>query len=165
MPAAPAAIRVARVTPRMVDAIRALRVDDAQLPYVGDTAFNLAQSQADPRSDAMAILLGDAVVGFYRLDHLPHAPVPQGTLRIDAALRAFVIDVAHQGAGLGTRAVAACRDDLRRRRPGYHVLGLNVHCSNTAAIRAYRSGGFVDTGSLVPGGRAGRQHFFILRLQ
>lgn len=165
MPAVPSAVRVAPVTPAMAAAVRSLRVTGPQRAYVGDTALNLFQSLADPRSDPMAILLDDAVVGFYRLDNLPHVAVPQGTLRIDAALRAFVIDQAHQGAGLGTRAVAACRDELRRRRPGYRVLALNVHCSNIAAIRAYRSAGFTDTGTLVPGGRAGRQHFFILRLQ
>ena len=156
-------IRVAPVTPALSAQVRALRVAPEQYSFVGDIVFNLVDAERDPRSDAMAILDGDEVIGFYRLDYAPTIvawePVPASV-----GLRAFMIDRSHQGRGFGTLAIAACCADLRRRHPERRLLALNVNCINRGAIRAYRKAGFVDTGELYFGGKAGPQHLMLRSL-
>ena len=49
-----ASIRVQPVTQALAAGVRALQVTSEQREYVGDAAFNLAQAQADPLSEAMA---------------------------------------------------------------------------------------------------------------
>ena len=102
----PPAIAVRPVTPALADAVRALQVAPGQGDYVGDTAFNLEQAQADPLSEAMAILAGDTVAGFYRLDFAPNAVAGHGFGAPSVGLRAFMLDRAWQGRGLGARATA-----------------------------------------------------------
>jgi RimJ/RimL family protein N-acetyltransferase len=156
-------IRVAPVTRELAEPVRALRVAPEQYSFVGDIAFNLIDAERDPNSDAMAILVGDRVVGFYRLDYAPTIvalkPIPASV-----GLRAFLIDRCYQGRGYGTRAIAACCADLRRRHPERKLLALNVNCCNRNAIRAYRKAGFVDTGELYFGGSAGPQHLMLRSL-
>ena len=80
-------IRVAPVTPTLADGVRALQVAPSQAAYVGDPAFNLANTLQDRYGEAMAVLAGDEVVGFYRLDFSPCAitgtrhPVPSVGIR------------------------------------------------------------------------------------
>lgn len=160
----PTRIHVAPITPTLAAGVRALRVTPEQYSFVGDILFNLIDAEQDPRSDAMAILAGDEVVGFYRLDYAPTIvawkPVPASV-----GLRAFLIDRKHQGHGFGARAVMACCADLRRRHPERKLLALNVNCCNRSAIRAYRKAGFVDTGELYFGGKAGPQHLMLCSLE
>ncbi|HVI57832.1 MAG TPA: GNAT family N-acetyltransferase [Luteimonas sp.] len=156
-------LRVAPVTPEREAAVRALRVAADQLPFVGDIAFNLDDALGDPRSEAMAILVGEVVAGFYRLDFAPTIVARKALDAASAGLRAFCLDAGWQGRGLGTRAVRACCEDLRARHPGIALLALNVNCRNVAAINAYRKAGFVDTGELYLGGSAGPQHLMVRR--
>ncbi len=158
------AIRVAPVTQALAAQVRALRVAPEQYSFVGDIAFNLVDAERDPRSDAMAILDGDEVIGFYRLDYAPTIVAWQ-PIAASVGLRAFLIDRRHQGRGYGTLAIAACCADLRRRHPDRKLLALNVNCINRSAIRAYRKAGFVDTGELYFGGRAGPQHLMLRSLE
>lgn len=157
-------LRVALITPSLACAVRALRVDPSQHAWVGDPTSNLIDAQADPHSDAMAVLLGEQVVGFYRIDMAPDA-CGDGWGRRCAALRALVIDRDLQGQGLGTRAVRACCDDLQRRHPRLHLLMLQVGCTNHAAIAAYRNAGFIDTGQLRASVRSGPQRRMVRQLQ
>ena len=156
-------VRVARVTGELAPQVRALRVAPDQYSFVGDVEFNLVDAQRDPRSDAMAILADDEVIGFYRLDYAPTIvawkPVPASV-----GLRSFLIDRRYQGHGYGTAAVEACCADVRRRHPEPRLLALNVNCMNRGAIRAYRKAGFVDTGELYFGGSAGPQHLMLRSL-
>ena len=156
-------IHVTPVTPALAPAVRALRVAADQYPYVGDVTFNLIDAERDPLSDAMVILAGDEVIGFYRLDYAP-TTVTCKPLEAAIGLRAFLIDRNRQGRGLGTRAIRACCEDIQRRHPDRRVLALNVNCRNVAAIRAYRNAGFVDSGELYFGGSAGPQHLMLRRL-
>jgi RimJ/RimL family protein N-acetyltransferase len=158
------AVTVQPVTPALADAVRALQVAPGQADYVGDTAFNFAQAQADPLSEAMAILAGDTVAGFYRLDFAPNAVAGRGFGAPSVGLRAFMLDRAWQGRGLGARATAALCADLQRRHPRRRLLVLTVNCRNTAAIAAYRRAGCIDTGELFRGGRAGPQHLMLRAL-
>ncbi|MDQ3495350.1 MAG: GNAT family N-acetyltransferase [Pseudomonadota bacterium] len=164
MPAAPA-LRVAPVTPQLADAVRALRVAPGQHVHVGDVSFNLADAEANPDSEAMAILADDRVIGFYRLDYQPTV-VARISLRSAAAvvLRAFLLDRAWQGRGLAGRALLACCRDVSLRHPRRRLMALNVDCRNVVAVRAYRQAGFVGCGELVSGGSAGPQHLMLRQL-
>lgn len=167
MPAMPAvpAIQVTPVTPALAPAVDALQVEPGQLPYVGETAFNRQQAQDDPMSEAMAVLAGDTVIGFYRLDFAPNAIVGHGFDLPSVGVRALMLDHARQGRGDGTRTVLALCDDLRRRHPRRRLLVLTVNCRNRAALAAYRKAGCVETGKLHAGGRAGPQHVMLRFLQ
>jgi len=154
-------LQVCPVTPLLATAVGALQVAPEQRDYVGDAAFNLAQAQADPRSEAMAVLLDGNVIGCYRLDFADNAVIGRSLGVPGVGLRAFMLDRRWQGRGLGSRAMLALCDDLRARHPHRRLLVLLVNCRNRAAVAAYRKAGCVDTGELHPGGRAGPQHLLI----
>lgn len=158
-------VRVAPVDDATAGAVRGLQIAPDQYAYVGDIAFNLADSQRDPMSEAMTVLIDDAVAGFYRLDFAPNAVAGRALAQPSVGLRGFLIDRAQQGRGIGTQAMVACCDDLRHRHPQRHVLALTVNCGNLAAVAMYRKAGFVDTGELYQGGSAGPQHLMLYRLQ
>lgn len=162
--ATPAELRVVPVTPEIAAAVRALRAEPAQYAFVGDVVANLIHAQACPASEPMAILADGEVVGFYRIDL--HPGIVDGCDYADAcaALRCLLIDRSRQGHGLGTRALQACCEDLEHRHPQLRMLALTVNCGNAGAIRAYRKTGFVDSGRLYFGGRAGPQHLLLRRL-
>ncbi len=157
----PPAVHVLPITPALAAAIDALQVTPEQHPYVGDTAFNRTQAQDDPFSEAMAILSGQEVIGFYRLDFAANAVAGRGFGVPSVGLRAFMLDHARQGRGDGTRAMRALCADLRQRHPRRRLLVLTVNCRNRAAVVAYRKAGCVDTGELYAGGRAGPQHLML----
>lgn len=162
-------LRVRVVTPQLAVAVRALRVTSQQYPYVGDVSFNLTDAAADPHSEAMAILYanpggGEQVIGFYRLDYRATVVAWKPLCSASVGLRAFMLDRAWQGRGLGAGATAVCCGDLQRRHGERRLLALNVNCRNFAAIRVYRKAGFVDTGEFYFGGNAGPQHLMVRRL-
>lgn len=155
-----APVRVLPLDAGRAEAACALEVDPAQVAWAGDIAWNVEHALADAGCEPMAVLLGEAVVGFYRLDPgaslVSRERLPEATL----ALRAFALDRRWQGLGLGRRALAACCHDLACRARA-RLLGLNVHRANLAALRLYRGAGFVDSGELVWGGRAGPQSLLL----
>jgi RimJ/RimL family protein N-acetyltransferase len=157
-------VRVVPVdTPELAAAVRALRADPAQYAFVGDVAANLVEAEAAPHSEAMAILSGNQVVGFYRIDLRPGAFAGHDYGEACASLHSLLIDRAQQGRGLGARALEACCTDLEHRHPGLRLLALTVNCVNLGAIRAYQRAGFVN-GGLYFGGSAGPQHLMLRRL-
>ena len=168
MHAAASRIHVAPVTPASADAVRALRLGPGQDAYAGDPALNLRIAQGDPQCEAMAVFADDAVIGFYRLDFRAEAILgrPFGGAADGAvvALRALLIDARQQRCGLGLRAVQALCADVERRHAMRRLLLLLVHCCNQPAIATYRRAGFVDTGQLFEGGRAGPQHLMLRTL-
>jgi RimJ/RimL family protein N-acetyltransferase len=164
MDSAASLLHVRPVTPALAEGVRALRVKSGQSGYVGDPAFNLANAQDDPLSEAMAVLVGAEVIGFYRLDFAPRAIAGRLFGAPSVGLRAFVIDARRQGQGFGARAALALCEDVQRRHPRQRLLLLAVHCRNRAGIATYRKAGFVDTGELLGGGRAGPQHLMLRSL-
>ena len=89
--------------------------------------------ERDPRSDAMAILVGAIAIGFYRLDYAPTIVARKSIGDASVGLRAFFIDLDWQGRGLGTRAVAgAAATTCSARHPERRLLALNVNCRNIA---------------------------------
>ena len=163
-PAAPACIRVAPVNAELAPAVRALRAASGQSAYIGDVAFNLADAQRDPFSDAMAVLADDHVVGFYRLDFAPNTIAGRDLGEPTLGLRGMLIDRGLQGRGYGKLALRACCDDARQRHPERRLLVLAVHCCNHGAIATYAGAGFHDTGERLPGGAAGPQQLMLRRL-
>lgn len=128
-------VTVRPVTDAMAARLCDLRVETAQYRYVGDIQAALFDAAGKPQCQAMAVLLGDEVVGFYCIDFAcgdAHR----------AVLRGLRIDRNHQGRGLGRRALAACIDDLRRRHPGVRTLVAHVDHGNRRAIDLYRGAGF-----------------------
>lgn len=161
---AASAVRVQPVTPALHRGVAALRVTTAQRAQVGDVAVHLAQAAQDPSSEPMAILAGDTVVGFYRLDFARRVVAGRDIGTTGVALQPFLVDAHWQGRGLGTRALRALLDDLQARHPERRLLLLAVGCGNHAARALYRRAGFLDTGTLVPGGRGGPQHLLLRAL-
>jgi len=164
MPAVTARVRVEPIVDPDSSAacqVRALSVSAEQYRYVGDTAFNLSDTLRDPMGEAMAVFAEGTVVGFYRLDFAPNAVVGRSLGAPSVGLRAFAIDLRHQGRGYGAAAMVACCDDLRRRHPDRAFVVLTVNCINAPAIAAYRKAGFIDTGQLFHGGSAGPQHVML----
>ncbi len=163
------AISVQPVTPALMDArlaaaVRALQVSPEQRDYVGDVAFNLADAQRDPLSEAMAVLADAAVIGFYRLDFAPCAVTGRAMGVPSVAVRAFLIDQVSQGQGYGSRAVRALCADLQQRHRERKLVILLVNCRNHAAQAVYRNAGFIATGEFFAGGRAGAQSLMIRSL-
>lgn len=151
-------VRVAPVTADMHAAIAGLRAKPGQEAYAGDPALGLRMAQGDPMGEAMAVLEGDTVIGFYHLDFSPNAVIGRGIGVPGVGLRAFVIDAGRQGRGAGVLAALALCADIEARHPLRRLLLLLVHCRNTAGIATYRKAGFVDSGQLFAGGKAGPQH-------
>ena len=158
-------VYVTPVKPSMCSAVRALQVRPGQGAYAGDAALNLASAQDDPQSEAMAVIADDGVVGFYRLDFTHNAIIGRHLGAPSVGVRAFLIDARQQGRGIGQRAAVALCEDVRRRHPDRRLLLLLVHCRNLAGIAVYRKAGFIDTGELFGGGRAGPQHLMLRSLQ
>lgn len=155
------AVRVVPITADLADRVRALRVAQEQVKYVGNFAFNIDDALRDPSSEAMAILENEAVAGFYRLDFAPRAVIGRTLGAPSVGVRAFAIDKQSQGRGLGTRAALAMCEDLVQRHPDRRLVVLTVNCSNRTAVAAYRNAGFIDTGTLFAGGSAGPQHVML----
>lgn len=150
-PAAPevslqAALTVQPVTPALAAQLRTLRVAPGQYGYVGDIQAALVEAEGDPHCEAMAVLLGERVVGFYRIALAPPDAGLAPCSEARAMLRGLCIARELQGRGLGTRALRACVEDLRRRHPRVRVLSVAVDCGNRRAIEVYRTAGFADAG-------------------
>ncbi|WP_158635748.1 GNAT family N-acetyltransferase [Vulcaniibacterium tengchongense] len=164
----PARVHVRRIGAEdeaLARAVRGLRLGAGQCRYVGDLAFNLGDSLRDPHSEAMAVLAGDAVAGFYRLDFSPRGIAGRDFPEPSVGLRSFAIDRAWQGRGCGAAALSACCADLRARHPRRRLLALTVNCENAPALALYRKAGFVVVGEPYLGGGAGPQHVMLYRLQ
>lgn len=159
----PLRIRVAPVSAELAAAVLALRVIPAQTTYVGDIAFNLADAQRDPFSDAMAVLADDRVIGCYRLDLAPNTVAGRDLGEPTLGLRAMLIDRDSQGRGAGTLALQACCEDAGQRHPDRRLLVLAVHCDNQTAVAAYTRAGFRDTGERLSGGAGGPQQLMLRR--
>lgn len=156
-------LRVMPASTAQASAARRLRLSATQTVYAGDVAANVDAALDAPDSEAIAVLLGATVIGFYRLD-LPRtvARPPSGERR-PAALRALALDLAWQRRGLGLATLHACFADLARRHPDRPQLALNVHVANTAARRLYARAGFVDSGRTLDGGQAAGGPLRLLR--
>jgi len=157
-------LRVVRLTAALADQVGALQVAPEQRAYVGDPVVNVVDTLRDVGSEGMAIVCGDTVIGSYRLDFSPNAITGRPYAPASVGLRAFLVDHRFQRRGLGACGAHALCADLQLRHPSRQVLLLAVHARNRAGIATYRKAGFIDTGVLLAGGRAGPQHLMLRAL-
>ncbi|MFK7835345.1 MAG: GNAT family N-acetyltransferase [Sulfitobacter sp.] len=155
------ALTLAPLTQNDLPRVAHVRVAADQLIYSGsvEEAFEAAEAGVGFHG----IFLDEDAVGFFKIDrgYAARFPfVPTGSV----GLRAFMVDLAHQGQGIATRAVAALPAYLRREYRGAAALYLTVNKVNPGARRAYLKGGFVDTGQEWPHGDAGPQHVMRMTL-
>jgi RimJ/RimL family protein N-acetyltransferase len=150
-------VHVAPVDAHNRDAVLALAVHPEQRQFVGDIADMLADAEVSMNSEPMAILRDDTVVGYYRIERKAASVTGRPDDVPSLGLRSFFIDVAHQGRGIGAAAIEALCADLARRHPDRQRLVLTVNTKNGAARHVYLNTGFIDTGELYHGGRAGPQ--------
>ena len=128
------------------------RSEDGEI-RAGETGCDLDGIGRQTNLDFLAranVLLGMSIDRAYAADHWFARPDEPG-------LKSFMIDAGRQGQGVGTAAVRALDAYLPARYPGIRSVVLTVNMANPAAIRTYRAGGFVDTGEIYEGGRAGPQ--------
>jgi len=157
-------IRVLPVNASLRTALLTLAVHEAQYDFVGRIAVSLADAEVCAGSEAMAILRGDDVVGFYRLEHRPRSIADMEFERATVGLRSFFVDARWQGQGLGRLALAAALADLTQRHSHVRDVVLTVNIRNTPALALYRRAGFRETGGLYHGGRSGPQYVMLCAL-
>jgi RimJ/RimL family protein N-acetyltransferase len=150
-------LRVAPVDASLRAAVLGLRVRAGQEAFAGTVAVSLPDAEQCPGSTPMAILRGDAPIGYYRLEHDARSVAARDYGVPALGLRSFFLDQGWQGRGLALPALAAACADLPGRHPQARLLVLAVHRQNLAAVALYLRGGFVDSGALYHGGRAGPQ--------
>ncbi|ULH15708.1 GNAT family N-acetyltransferase [Deinococcus sp. KNUC1210] len=139
----------------------ALKVHPGQDVFAGQMPSALLTAENDAASEAMALLLGPQVIGFYRLDFGAGAVAGRDFGRSSVGLKAFFLGAAWQGRGLGMLAVQAVLSDLKRRQPAPELLALSVNLRNAAARHLYLKAGFADHGELYLGGAAGPQYVML----
>lgn len=135
-------IRLEPVTAETYEAVLRLRVGEDQRNFVAPNVRSLADAWAYPSSRPLALLSGDALVGFALLH--PTEDDPDGV-----TLVRFMIDHRFQRRGLGRLAVRALI--ARAAADGYSRLRLTVVPGNAAARALYEACGFRATGELDDG--------------
>ncbi len=140
-----------------MDLVANVQVAQGQQVFSGTVPQAFEAKEEDV--DFHGIFLNDQAVGFYKIDRRyqrslpdplqPHAP--------RLGLRAFMIDQHHQGRGIASHAVGQMAQYLPPRYPGFTSVWLTVNLANLAAQRCYVKGGFLNTGELYHGGKAGAQ--------
>jgi RimJ/RimL family protein N-acetyltransferase len=152
------AIRVTPVDASLADALLHLQVQPTQQNFVGSIVNLLADAANCPDGEPMAVLQGDNVIGYYRIDPNARSITGRDFAPHALGLRAFFLDARWQGLGWGAKALDALLADLRTRHPQARRLVLTVHACNAAALALYRRAGFVDSGERYHGGHAGPQY-------
>ncbi|MEM1386611.1 MAG: GNAT family N-acetyltransferase [Pseudomonadota bacterium] len=151
-----------RPVPRdRIDLVAGVQVAAEQRVFTGTVAQAFRSREGG--IDFHGVFRGERAVGFFKIDRRYARRYTFAALN-DLGLRAFMIDLSHQGQGLGTAATAMLGPYIRAAYPEAATLWLTVNKSNPAAIRAYGKGGFTDTGKMWLLGNAGPQHIMRLPL-
>lgn len=145
------------------DAVVLLRPQPEQEAFSSTAAQTLPAADADPDRTPFAVLLGDVPVGFGVLDRAGYLADLVDDPQRAVLLRAFYLDAAWQGRGLGVAAARGVRVLAGWLHPDVDLVVLTVNERNPAAVAAYTRAGFVDTGVRYLGGDAGPQHVLVTR--
>jgi RimJ/RimL family protein N-acetyltransferase len=143
-------------------AVLALGLGPGQEQFSGAPARTLALGDAKPSREHVVIVRGGVPVGYFQLDRDSVPGAPSGPDVI--GLRALLVDVAAQGEGVASAAMAALPAYVRARFPERRRVALTVNVTNPAAIAVYRRAGFSDTGEVYLAGPAGPQHVLVLEV-
>lgn len=140
----------------LVAAVESLRVAPGQEDFVLLPRVTLPVALDEPDRTPFAVLAAGAgsrssVVGFGVLDRHGYLDQVLDQPERTVLLRAFCIDAAHQGRGLGTAGARAARVLGGAVAPSADLVVLTVHGANTAGQRAYARAGFADTGARYTG--------------
>jgi RimJ/RimL family protein N-acetyltransferase len=127
-------------------AVLSLQIDAQQIEYAGRTEriVESAESGNPDQVVGLAILEEETVVGFLVLKRQGSAPAwaPAGA----AIVSGMRIDAAHQGRGIGSRALALSTSWLQSNWPDCKELALSVDEDNYRGIQAYVRAGLQDSG-------------------
>lgn len=136
-----------------------LKVTQDQEKYVG-TVKELLEDFLEGEHSHLhphSIVVGEQIVGFFNID-INYSDTYEFTHNNELGLRAFLIDSKHQGKGYAKLASATLKQYLMAEYASFESIALTVNCKNSNAYKAYLKGGFLDTGELYYGGKAGPQH-------
>lgn len=151
------------LTPAERDAVSGLEISAAQVEFAGTLPKSIAGcASANPEEVAgLAIRADESVVGWVVLKRDASAPdwVEPGAVVV-SGLR---IALAHQGRGLGSRALGEMARWVASHWPASSLLVLRVDDGNAAGIRAYEKAGWIETGER-RAGRVGLERTMSLRL-
>ena len=141
----------ATLSPADRAAVRGLTIAPRQIEYAGTTASSIAACEdGDPsRIVGLALRVDVAIVGFVvmkRGDAAPDWAAPDA-----AVVSGLRVDAGQQGKGIGTAAMRAIADWVRRNWRKASSVALTVDEENIAAIRAYAHAGWVDHGQRFDG--------------
>jgi GNAT superfamily N-acetyltransferase len=153
-------VELSPLRPELRAAVLALRVAPGQERYSGTPALTVPAGDRDRRREHVVILRDRVPVGYFQLDTSSVPGAPGGPDII--GLRAFLVDIAVQGQGVATAALAALPAYVRERFPDRRTVTLTVNLSNPVAIAVYVRAGFVTIGGVYHGGAAGPQHVMVL---
>ncbi|MCJ8326804.1 MAG: GNAT family N-acetyltransferase [Campylobacterales bacterium] len=154
-------IKIEKLTEPSVEKVRQILLSDEQIKFAG-TAEEFLKSGTDT-IDCHIIKLNNEVVGFFKID-LKYTLGDEFNIENGLGLRAFAIDIKHQGKGLGTLAVKALFPYLKENYSAYSSMYLTVNCKNPGALACYLKGGFEDTGKQYIGGAAGPQYIMQVKI-
>lgn len=145
------------------DAVVRLRPLPEQERFSSAAAHTLPDADADPQRTPFTVLSGDVPIGFGVLDRDGYLADLVDAPERAVLLRAFYLDAAWQGRGLGTAAARGVRGLVRQVHADVDLVVLTVNERNPRAVAAYTRAGFVDTGVRYLGGDAGPQHVLVAR--
>jgi GNAT superfamily N-acetyltransferase len=145
---------------RLRAAVLTLGLGAGQERFSGAPARTIPLADGHASREHVVIVRGEDPVGYFQLDRdsVPGAPAGPDIL----GLRALLVDLAVQGQGVASAAMAALPAYVRARFPERRRVTLTVNVTNPAAIAVYRRAGFADTGEVYLHGTAGPQHVLVL---
>ncbi|PHR69085.1 MAG: GNAT family N-acetyltransferase [Arcobacter sp.] len=154
-------ITIEKLTESSVEKVRQILLTEEQVTFAG-TAEEFLKSGTD--TIALHIIkLKNEVVGFFKID-VGYTLGDEFFIENGLGLRAFAIDIKHQGKGLGTLCVKALFSYLKENYSSYSFMYLTVNCKNLSAFACYLKGGFKDTGKKYVAGAAGPQYIMQLKI-
>jgi GNAT superfamily N-acetyltransferase len=156
-------VRLVEVTPELRERVIALAPLPEQAGFSGRARDTLPPAERNPDRRPVTALDEDGEpVAFFVLDVGPTMPAVHASGTV--GVRAFYVDAAHQGRGVGSGIVRALPAFVREHYPDADRIALTVNARNAVAVRAYLRGGFHDTGERYEGGPLGPQHVLVMDL-
>ncbi|WP_372882871.1 GNAT family N-acetyltransferase [Psychromonas sp.] len=148
-------VSIEKLSDAHIESVLKITLAEEQMKFAGAAEEFLADG--NDTTHLHVIKSYDEVVGFFKID-ITYAFTHEFCADNGIALRTFVIDVNHQGKGIGTASVKALFSYLKANYSAYNSIYLTVNCLNRAAQACYQKGGFEITGEKYLGGEAGPQH-------
>ncbi len=124
-----------------MDSARALRVLPIQERLVASVMDSLADAERYPGAVPLGVFASGTLVGF-----MMGQLIPSGSWAGDYLVWDYLIDVNHQGRGLGRAGMVGAIEVATA--AGAHGMRVACHPNNSIARSLYESLGFVDQGTI-----------------